>query len=345
MCFEAAWCSGAAPGARRSRRARKVEQIIEFLEIEELRDKPVGDLSYGQQKRVELGRALACEPKLLLLDEIVSGMNREEKEDIARFTLDIRDELGITGADDRTRHAGRDGHLRPHLRAGLRPPDRRRHAGRGGGQPGGAGRLPGPGGQRMPDHYQAHWLPRRQARCRRCCAHTRAARPRRWPCARKEHGIWKGATWAQYHDTARHVALGLHALGWCAATAHHRQRRRARVVLGRPGRADDRRAGGGHLPHQPLARTAVHRAPLPGQGGHHRRPGADRQGAGRDGARRRPAAPAAPVLRRHEGPAPLRAGHAGQLRGPAGTGRRTPRATPQARPGWTRRSTRSSPTT
>ncbi len=73
----------------------KVERIVEFLEIEELRDKPVSQLAYGQQKRVELGRALACEPRLLLLDEIVAGMNREEKEDIARFTLDIRDEFGI----------------------------------------------------------------------------------------------------------------------------------------------------------------------------------------------------------------------------------------------------------
>ncbi len=74
---------------------RKVEEIIEFLEIEELRDKPVSQLAYGQQKRVELGRALASEPRLLLLDEIVAGMNREEKEDIARFILDIRDEFGI----------------------------------------------------------------------------------------------------------------------------------------------------------------------------------------------------------------------------------------------------------
>lgn len=75
---------------------RKVEEIIEFLEIEELRDKPVSTLSYGQQKRVELGRALACEPKLLLLDEIVAGMNREEKEDVARFTLDARDQFGVS---------------------------------------------------------------------------------------------------------------------------------------------------------------------------------------------------------------------------------------------------------
>ncbi|WFU31016.1 ABC transporter ATP-binding protein [Bradyrhizobium brasilense] len=75
---------------------QRVEHIIEFLEIEHIRDAVVGTLSYGQQKRVELGRALACEPKLLLLDEMVSGMNQEETEDIARFVLDIRDELGIT---------------------------------------------------------------------------------------------------------------------------------------------------------------------------------------------------------------------------------------------------------
>jgi branched-chain amino acid transport system ATP-binding protein len=74
----------------------KVEKIIEFLEIEHIRDAVVGTLSYGQQKRVELARALACEPRLLLLDEMVSGMNQEETEDIARFVLDIRDELGIT---------------------------------------------------------------------------------------------------------------------------------------------------------------------------------------------------------------------------------------------------------
>jgi branched-chain amino acid transport system ATP-binding protein len=75
---------------------REVEVIIDFLEMEHLRDVPVGLLSYGQQKRVELGRALAVKPKLLLLDEMVSGMNSEETEDIARFILDIRDELGIT---------------------------------------------------------------------------------------------------------------------------------------------------------------------------------------------------------------------------------------------------------
>lgn len=74
---------------------QKVEEIVDFLEIEHIRDKTVGTLSYGQQKRVELGRALATDPKVLLLDEIVAGMNQEETEDIARFILDIRDELGI----------------------------------------------------------------------------------------------------------------------------------------------------------------------------------------------------------------------------------------------------------
>ena len=86
------------PGAREHEKAHrlKVEEIIEFLEIEDIRMQPVGTLSYGLQKRVELGRALATEPKLLLLDEMVSGMNAEETEDIARFILDIKDELGIS---------------------------------------------------------------------------------------------------------------------------------------------------------------------------------------------------------------------------------------------------------
>lgn len=73
----------------------KVEDIIDFLEIEQWRKYPVGLLPYGIQKRVELGRALAMEPQLLLLDEPVAGMNLEETEDMARFILDIQDELGI----------------------------------------------------------------------------------------------------------------------------------------------------------------------------------------------------------------------------------------------------------
>jgi len=74
----------------------KVEEIIDFLEIEAIRKTPVGTLPYGLQKRVELGRALAAEPDLLLLDEPMAGMNHEEKEDMCRYILDVNDEFGTT---------------------------------------------------------------------------------------------------------------------------------------------------------------------------------------------------------------------------------------------------------
>jgi branched-chain amino acid transport system ATP-binding protein len=73
-----------------------VERIIDFLEIQAIRRVPVGQLPYGLQKRVELGRALAMEPELLLLDEPMAGMNVEEKEDMSRFVLDVNDEFGTT---------------------------------------------------------------------------------------------------------------------------------------------------------------------------------------------------------------------------------------------------------
>jgi branched-chain amino acid transport system ATP-binding protein len=79
-----------------ARHRRRVEEIIDFLEIEHVRSKPVGTLAYGLQKRVELGRALTVEPRLLLLDEPMAGMNVEEKEDMARFILDISEEWGTT---------------------------------------------------------------------------------------------------------------------------------------------------------------------------------------------------------------------------------------------------------
>ena len=73
-----------------------VERIIDFLEIQSIRKVPVGRLPYGLQKRVELGRALAAEPSLLLLDEPMAGMNVEEKEDMSRFILDVNEEFGTT---------------------------------------------------------------------------------------------------------------------------------------------------------------------------------------------------------------------------------------------------------
>ncbi|MDO5613758.1 MAG: ABC transporter ATP-binding protein [Paracoccus sp. (in: a-proteobacteria)] len=74
----------------------KVEKVIDFLEIQNIRKTPVGRLPYGLKKRVELARALAAEPKLLMLDEPMAGMNVEEKEDMSRFILDVNDEFGTT---------------------------------------------------------------------------------------------------------------------------------------------------------------------------------------------------------------------------------------------------------
>ncbi|MDF2097105.1 ABC transporter ATP-binding protein [Aquibaculum arenosum] len=85
------------PNQREEIRHREYcEQIIDFLEIQAIRKTPVGRLPYGLQKRVELARALAMEPELLLLDEPMAGMNVEEKEDMCRFVLDVNEEFGTT---------------------------------------------------------------------------------------------------------------------------------------------------------------------------------------------------------------------------------------------------------
>lgn len=86
---------GAAQREEVEHRAR-VEEIIDFLKLSDLRKQPTGALAYGLQKRVELGRALAVDPTLLLLDEPMAGMNVEEKEDMSRFILDVNDEFGTT---------------------------------------------------------------------------------------------------------------------------------------------------------------------------------------------------------------------------------------------------------
>ena len=75
---------------------KRCEEIIDFLEINHIRKSPVGSLPYGLQKRVELARALAMEPDLLLLDEPMAGMNVEEKQDMSRFIIDVNEEFGTT---------------------------------------------------------------------------------------------------------------------------------------------------------------------------------------------------------------------------------------------------------
>jgi len=85
------------PGYRQeSSNQQKAEEVIEFLNLQHVRKSLVGSLPFGLQKRVEIGRALAAEPRLLLLDEPVAGMNLEEKEDVARYLLDILEEIGLT---------------------------------------------------------------------------------------------------------------------------------------------------------------------------------------------------------------------------------------------------------
>ncbi len=94
MLAQAVWWGAAAREEEENRAA--VERVIDFLEIQAIRKTPVGRLPYGLKKRVELARALAAEPSLLLLDEPMAGMNVEEKEDMSRFILDVNDEFGTT---------------------------------------------------------------------------------------------------------------------------------------------------------------------------------------------------------------------------------------------------------
>ncbi|MBP5856010.1 ABC transporter ATP-binding protein [Marivibrio halodurans] len=94
--LEALFYLGRARREEMELRREVEERIIDFLEIDHIRNAPVSALSYGLRKRVELARALAMRPRILLLDEPVAGMNREETEDMARFILDVREEWGVT---------------------------------------------------------------------------------------------------------------------------------------------------------------------------------------------------------------------------------------------------------
>ncbi len=92
----AAWYAGAAAREEAELQRDIEERIVDLLHLADWRDAPVSALSYGLQKRVELARALAMQPRLLMLDEPVAGMNREEKEDMSRYILDVREEWDVT---------------------------------------------------------------------------------------------------------------------------------------------------------------------------------------------------------------------------------------------------------
>ncbi len=172
-------------------------------EIQDLRRRPTGSLAYGLQKRVELGRALALDPKVLLLDEPMGGCNREEKEDMARFILDVNEEWGITVIliehdmgvvmDISDRVAVLD--MGQKIAEGA--PDEVRA---------------------NPHVIKAYlgevkaWLSRR--RSRRLLQRNARAFGDRPAIREKDRGIWQTWTWRQYHDEIRDFALGLAALGF-----------------------------------------------------------------------------------------------------------------------------------
>eukprot|EP01041_Mallomonas_annulata_P020562 gene20562-40376_t len=204
------------PARRAEIAAREAaEEIVEFLEIETIRDVPVGTLSYGLQKRVELGRALAMRPRLLLLDEMVSGMNQEETEDIARFILDIREERGITVmmiehdmgiVMDISDHVtvlnfGRkiaegtpaEVSANPAVNAGMSRPD-----------------------SAMADRELPPGVREGQATLPGLLRHRARQTPDRIALREKVRGIWQGITWAEYFEKVQAFALYLRAQGFGA---------------------------------------------------------------------------------------------------------------------------------
>src|SRR5713226_5526357 len=183
-----------------------VEEIIEFLKLQDLRKLPTSALAYGLRKRVELGRALAVEPKVLLLDEPMGGMNQDEKEDMARYVLDVNQERGVTVV-----LIEHDMGVVMDISDQVVVLDRGRRIAAG--TPEEVQRNPAVieaylgTGKSLVDHAKTSTLPKLLQR-------NAEEDPKGAGIREKTRGVWQTYSWSAYRDNVRDFALGLAALGF-----------------------------------------------------------------------------------------------------------------------------------
>ena len=275
-------CSTGAWRRREEIRHRAAcEEIIEFLKLQDLRKQPTAALAYGLRKRVELGRALALEPKVLLLDEPMGGMNQDEKEDMARYILDVNQERGVTVV-----LIEHDMGVVMDISDHVVVLDRGRKIAEG--TPDEVQRNPG-GDRGLSRHQQGRRTRMKPAstkppptRCPSCCTAMPRSIPKRAGIREKDRGIWQTYSWRDcYRDHVRDFALGLAAAGFKRGdklSVRRRQPRRGSIGRSLPAQA----LGGMSVPvyQDSIASELVYvLEPRRGLGDRGRGPGAGRQGA------------------------------------------------------------------